>query len=97
MKKDHIMEEGPKLHVTASLIAAVSATIVTQPFDTVKTILITNHYKGPIDTIVNVVKKNGPFFLYRGAFPSFCRFAPHFIIALPMWEEIRYLFGLKPV
>jgi hypothetical protein len=97
MKQNGWMEEGPKLHVVASLFAAVNTAVVTQPFDTIKTLLMTGSYKSPMECVVTVVKQNGPLFLYRGFFPSLCRLGPHSLIALPLWERIRGLLGLNPV
>lgn len=97
MKQKGLMEEGFKLHIVASLFAALNTAIVTQPFDTIKTLLMTGTYKGPIECVATVIRENGPMFLYRGFFPSLCRFAPHSLIALPLWERIRGLLGLSPV
>lgn len=97
MKQRGLMEEGPKLHVVASLFAALNTAIVTQPFDTIKTLLMTGSYKGPMECVTTVVRQNGLLFLYRGFFPSLCRFAPHSLITLPLWERIRGLLGLSPV
>jgi hypothetical protein len=101
MKKMGWAEEGFPLHVASSLVAAVNTTMVTQPFDTTKTILITGtggrSYSGPLECMTHIVKTRGVLFLYRGALPSFSRFGPHFIMAMPLWEKCRAILGLAPV
>jgi hypothetical protein len=43
----------------------------------------------------DIVRTEGILGLYRGWLPSYLRLAPHFIIALPLNEQIRLLFGLS--
>jgi hypothetical protein len=100
LKKNGLFEEGFKLHVFSSLISAFCTMVTTQPFDTVKTRYMTDHYSGahlyknPIDCAWKTVTHEGPFGLYRGALPSVIRFGFHFVVALPLWEQVRRLLGL---
>jgi len=81
----------------SSASCAVACLYQRQPLDTVKTILMTGNFKGPVECLTSVVRANGALFLYRGATASFARFGPHFVVAMPLWEKCRSLLGLEPV
>ena len=80
------------------LIATVCA-----PSDIIKTRLLnqsksiqshTSQYKGFIDCLSKIIKHEGPAALMRGWLPSYLRLAPHFIVAIPLYEQLRKLTGL---
>lgn len=63
--------------------------------DFIKTrLLATNEYKGIVDCAMKCVKNEGVFVLFRGWTPAYMRIAPHFIIALPLFEALRTAMGL---
>ena len=98
LKSNGIMDEGTPLHVTASLVAGFCATSACAPADLVKTRIMCdpNHemYRNPVDCVIKTVRHDGPFALFRGWVPSYARIGPHFIIAFPLLEQMRKLFGL---
>ena len=84
-------------HVVASLIAGLCATTAAQPFDTMKSRVMadrTGMYNGMLDCCVKTLRREGFIGLYTGWFTSYLRLGPHFIIAMPLWEQCRVLFGL---
>jgi hypothetical protein len=47
-----------------------------------------------VDCLVKSVRRDGVLVLYRGWTPAYLRIAPHFVISLPLFEQIRLAFGL---
>ena len=98
LKTYGILDEGVPLHVVASLVAGFAATTACAPADLVKTrIMCDPHkalYRNPIDCVYKTVRYDGPMALFRGWVPSYARIGPHFIIAFPLLEQMRKLFGL---
>ena len=85
--------EGPVLHIAASLITGVVATTVAAPFDFVKTRVMS---EGASSTnIVSILKKEGIFVLFRGWLPAYLRLGPHALICFPLFEQIRSIAGLS--
>ena len=67
-------------------------------FFQVRTLLMTGNYQGGFASGVRqIIGAHGFGYLYRGFFPSLCRFGPQFTVALPLWEQLRLLLGLRPV
>eukprot|EP00030_Apusomonadida_sp_AF-17_P005420 a5300_13.p1 GENE.a5300_13~~a5300_13.p1 ORF type:complete len:340 (+),score=79.99 a5300_13:45-1022(+) len=103
LKEHGILNEGPLLHIIGSLIAGLVATTVCAPADMIKTRVMSDRagpagqrlFSGPIDCAVKLVRVEGLGALFRGWSASYARLAPHFIIALPLYEQIRRLFGLR--
>ena len=100
-KESGLMRDGIPLHLLASLVAGFCATTACQPFDTVKTRFMTDRqnqkrlYRGPFDCLVKTLRHDGVFHgLFRGWVPSYLRIGPHFIVALPIWEQVRHILGL---
>ena len=97
-KKHDILKEGPVLHVTASLIAGLCATTLGAPADLIKTKLLGQgsllKYNGFIDCFCKTVRNEGLLGLFKGWTPSYLRIAPHFVIALPLYEQVRILMKL---
>ena len=96
MRNSFGWDDGVHTHVFASFCAGIVAAITTQPADTLRSLLMTSDgkYKGFGDAFVKVVKAEGVKGLYRGVVPSYLRFAPHFTVALPLWEQVRNAMGL---
>jgi len=100
MKSNGIISDGPQLHVIASLVSALCATTACQPFDVIKTRIMTNQisgqnlYRNSIDCGLQTLRHEGLKGISRGWLPSFLRLGPHFIMALPLWEQCRRLLGL---
>ncbi|KAI8619399.1 mitochondrial carrier domain-containing protein [Chytriomyces sp. MP71] len=102
LKKYNFMEEGVSLHVVASVVAGLCATTAGAPADIIKTRLLSQQvggagmrqYSGFLDCFVNMIRTEGPLSLFKGWLPSYLRIAPHFIISLPLYEQLRKGFGL---
>jgi dicarboxylate transporter 10 len=85
-------------HLSASIIAATMATILTQPADVVKTRLMNakpGEYSGLLQVFAEV-GKNGPQGFFKGFIPAFIRLAPHTILLFIFFEQIRMAFGDDP-
>ncbi|KAI9355404.1 mitochondrial carrier domain-containing protein [Zopfochytrium polystomum] len=108
MKKYGIMQEGLNLHVVASIVAGLVACTVCAPADIIKTRLLGQsrgagldpthpHYRGFVHCFTSIVRTEGVLTLFRGWLPSYMRLAPHFIISLPLFEQLRRTFGLDAI
>ncbi|KAJ3412678.1 Mitochondrial oxaloacetate carrier protein [Chytridiales sp. JEL 0842] len=107
LKKYGILSEGILLHTIGSIVAGLVTTTVVAPSDIIKTRLLNQssialkgthaatHYTGFIDCFVKIVQQEGPSVLLRGWVPSYLRIAPHFVVAIPLFEQLRVLAGLS--
>mmetsp|Transcript_14907 Transcript_14907/g.26631 ORF Transcript_14907/g.26631 Transcript_14907/m.26631 type:complete len:200 (-) Transcript_14907:38-637(-) len=95
-----VIEEGPMLHVVASVTSAFLASVMSAPCD----LILTKYQAGPIlgikyasvfDCARIVVRDEGPMALYRGFTPLFFRLAPLWMLNMPMYEATRRLMGLS--
>ena len=85
-------------HFTASLGAGTVATILTQPFDVLKTRAMNakpGEFKSPIHLIMYTAKQ-GPLTFYKGYVPAFIRLGPHTILTFIFYEQLRLRFGWLP-
>ena len=93
-----LMDDGPAMHVVCSQISAVCACLVTAPADIIKTrtmgLSLGGGGGGPLECAVGIVRHEGPLALWRGAFPSFLRLGPHFVVTFPLYEYLRKQLGL---
>ena len=100
-------KEGPLLHFAASLASGVVAQTVTQPADTIKTLVMARaggegegeaRWKknvGALATARALVAKSGPAALYRGFWPAAARQGPVMVIQMPLVEQFRKALGLE--
>ena len=98
------MEEGPALHFAASFLSGVVAQTVTQPADTLKTLVMAEGGRpgmgrGGAATSAAVLGRllatSGPLGLYRGYWPAAARQGPVMVIQMPIVEQFRKLLGLE--
>ena len=54
-------------------------------------------YNGFADALVKIVKKDGPFALYRGFFPIWGRFAPQATLQLVTMDTLLRLAGYDSI
>jgi len=74
-------EKSFNAHIAASLMSGLIASLVSTPFDVIKTRIINQPsgstlYKGPIDCVLQTIKSEGPAALYKGFVPTYLRLAP---------------------
>uniref|UniRef100_A0A7E4VFR8 Mitochondrial dicarboxylate carrier n=1 Tax=Panagrellus redivivus TaxID=6233 RepID=A0A7E4VFR8_PANRE len=103
--KQMVIESGlggdnPVTHFGSSFAAASIATLLTQPLDVLKTRLMNappGTFKGIADCAVYTAK-TGPAGFFKGFLPAWARLAPHTVLTLIFFEQLRMNFGyLKPV
>ena len=97
MKDQGVMNEGPALHFTASFMSGVVAQTVTQPVDTLKTLVMANggaNGGGTFATLRKLLARSGPIGLYRGYWPAMARQGPVMVIQMPIVEQFRKALGL---
>ncbi|CAD5224395.1 unnamed protein product [Bursaphelenchus xylophilus] len=85
-------------HLFSSFLAASAATVLTQPMDVLKTRMMNakpGEFKGPVDCFI-FTAKTGPTAFYKGFVPAFVRLAPHTILMLVFFEQLRLRFGYLP-
>ena len=95
------IENTRKRAIAASLIAGACATVLSLPFDNVKTKLQkmgklpdgTMPYKGVMDCIMKTVNKEGVSRLWVGVNTYYVRVAPHAVISLLTNEFLRNFFS----
>jgi solute carrier family 25 oxoglutarate transporter 11 len=95
------MEEGVPLHLLSSLASGFVATAVSIPVDLAKTTLQAQkpgpngelEFKGSIDALVKISKREGIFRLWRGFTPYFLRLGPHTVITFLVLEQFKKYFG----
>jgi solute carrier family 25 uncoupling protein 8/9 len=91
------------LHFAASLASGVVAQTVTQPADTIKTLVMaraggearSEKNVGAWATARALVTKSGPAALYRGFWPAAARQGPVMVIQMPIVEQFRKAMGLE--
>ena len=101
-----LLDEGPALHCVASFIAGFVTAFMTSPVDVVKTRMMNQNkdasgaptvYKNTIHCIGKIVRQEGILGLYKGFVPNWMRIGPHTIVTFFVFEQLRYLFGMRPV
>jgi hypothetical protein len=96
LKRLNILPDGPFIHFLASFVAGLVTTTATSPVDVIKTrVMNATHgeYTGPVDCLLKLLRTEGPRALFRGWVPNYLRLGPHFIISLPLYEQLRALLG----
>jgi len=84
-------------HGVASIIAGLVSTIMSTPSDVLKTRIMNNptRYKSTTDCLLQTIKNEGPFALYKGFFPIWARMGPKAMVFYLVFEELRHLVGVK--
>lgn len=84
-------------HFLSSFISGFVTAVVSSPVDVIKTRYMNDrsNYKSAFDCFIRTVKSEGVAGLYRGFLPNFGRLGPHFVLSLPLLEQLRLAFGLS--
>ncbi|CAE7404139.1 ucpC [Symbiodinium sp. CCMP2592] len=104
MKAYSLMEDGPLLHVSASLVAAVICTTCHMPFDVVLVVYQSAQSlgcdrlryirSGPLACANALLRESGPQVFFRGWTPAFVRLAPVCVFSFWLYEQLRRLVGI---
>ena len=98
LKSRGLMEEGPALHFTASFASGIVAQTVTQPMDTLKTLVMAKSGAGgggAAATAAALWRAAGPAGFYRGFWPAAARQGPVMVVQMPIVEQFRKALGLE--
>jgi solute carrier family 25 protein 34/35 len=91
------LQEGPALHVAASLVTGACATLLSAPFDVIKTrAMACPERQESIASVLRALRAEGglPGSLFRGLLPAYLRQAPFVLICMPLMEQLRAALGL---
>lgn len=93
---DVFPEKSVFTHFTASLLSGVTATVLTQPFDVMKTRLMSNRseYRSVLHCALEIFKESPVLGFFKGFVPSFIRLAPHTILMFVFKEQLTLNFGV---
>ncbi|XP_064610965.1 mitochondrial 2-oxoglutarate/malate carrier protein-like [Liolophura sinensis] len=88
-------------HFGASMISGLVTTAASMPVDIAKT-RIQNmrivdgkpEYKGALDVLVNVVRKEGFFSLWKGFTPYYARLGPHTVLTFIFLEQMNKIYAI---
>ncbi|CAE8622664.1 unnamed protein product [Polarella glacialis] len=105
LRAQGVLSDGPVLHVTASLIAAVVCTTCAMPLDVVQTMYHSSHslggesyerygQRGPIGCAATLLRESGPTIFFRGWVPAFGRLAPTTVMSFYIYEQLRHVVGI---
>ena len=97
-----IMNEGLPLHITTAFISGFVSTVVSSPFDVVKSRVMGQPlnpdgsgklYGGMVDCFLKSSKEEGMMSLYNGFWPNFGRVVPRVTIVFIVMEQLKSVFG----
>lgn len=86
-------------HFTASLMAGMIATTLTQPIDVLKTLTMSakpGEFTGMKD-IIRRAAKHGPLGFFKGYVPAFLRVGPITVLTFVILEQLRLHFGHEKI
>lgn len=96
------LNEGILLHFTASMISGLLTTFASMPIDIAKTRLQNMkivdgkpEYRGAIDVMLKVIRKEGFLNLWRGFFPYYARIGPHTVLTFILQEQLYSIYREK--
>jgi hypothetical protein len=84
-------------HLVSSLVAGFCTTAASSPVDVIKTRFMNaprGFYNSALDCFIKTVRQEGVRALYKGFAPNYLRLGAHCMFALPLYEQVRVLFGL---
>jgi len=105
LKARGLLGDGPLLHVTASVAAAIACTTCSMPLDVVLTVYQSAHSfggqrlerygrAGPLACAGVLLRESGPLVFMRGWVPAFARLAPTCVSSFFLYEQLRKLVGI---
>lgn len=105
LKQKQIMQEGLLLHFLSAIIAGFVTSLVTSPFDLVKTRIMNEQivakdklvYSTTMGSFKKIFRYEGLLGFYKGFIPNWMRIGPHTLITFMIFEQLRRVVGLPPV
>jgi len=88
------MEEGPVLHVVCALFSGIIAQTVAMPIDTIKSSMMMGNR---LQDVGEILKRRGPFWLYRGYLPACAGQGLIMVLQMPLVEQFRRLLGVSAI
>ena len=100
VKQSGIVKEGIPLQFMSALAAGFFMTCTVSPFDIIRTRLMNQPtdakiYNGFVDCFQKILKTEGPTGFYKGFMPIWGRFAPATCCQLVIFEQLRWMAGMK--
>jgi len=96
-----ILTESWVCHLTASIVAATSAAVASNPVDVIRTRMMIQRkykkkdghkiYRNSLECVTHVVKKEGVISLYKGFVPAFFRMGPWNVVFFLVYENLKFL------
>jgi solute carrier family 25 oxoglutarate transporter 11 len=88
------VQEGLKLHFSASFLAAFIASAMSNPVDVAKTRLMNQKegevvYTGTLNVMTTMAKNEGPLSLYKGFGATFARQCPYVVVTWVTVEQLK--------
>ena len=93
-------KDGPSLVFLASMLTGFAVTCTTSPATNARTMIMASPpgtYGGILGCMMDIVKHRGPLGLFRGFAAQWLRFGPYAVVQFTVWEQLRYLCGLRPI
>ena len=96
------LADGVALHFATAMTSGLLATVVSSPFDVVKSRVMGQPlsadgkgtlYKGMVDCFGQCIAREGPTALWKGFIPAWARVGPRVVIAFVVMEQLRMRFG----
>ncbi|XP_057572328.1 solute carrier family 25 member 35 isoform X2 [Hippopotamus amphibius kiboko] len=90
-----------KVALAAAMISGIAVVLAMTPFDVVSTRLYNQPtdaqgkglmYRGWLDALLQTVRTEGIFGMYKGIGASYFRLGPHTILSLFFWDQLRTLY-----
>merc|ERR1711962_1884772 len=93
------IQDGIFCHFVASMISGLVTTIASMPVDIAKTRLQSMkyvdgkpEYKGAVDVLGKVIRKEGFFSLWKGFMPYYMRLGQHTVITFIFLEQLNLMY-----
>jgi len=94
-KGNGLMEDGARLHIASSIVAAFGATFLSTPADFVLSKYISSSSRTTLShCIMAIYKENGIVGFWRGYAIGFVRVCPVMLSYSTIYEQLRHYFGL---
>jgi len=87
--------DGVTVHSMAAVISGLTSTLVSCPFDVLKTRMMAGSHTGFLQCLRDTVMVEGGLALYKGFLPTWARLGPWQFIFWVSYERLRHLTGIE--